>query len=116
MSAQAGVWNFDGRQAKRDVLDKLNESISQVGSDGQKAVFDGSVGMLYRAFHTTLESHLECQPYTSSRGCVITWDGRLDNRDDLLPELHNDLASDQTDVAIVAAAFDKRSEEHTSEL
>lgn len=107
MSAQAGVWNFDGRPADRDLLDKLNEGISQGGSDGQKVVFDGSVGMLYRAFHTTLESHLECQPYTSSRGCVITWDGRLDNRDDLISELHNDLAFDQTDVAIVAAAFDK---------
>jgi asparagine synthase (glutamine-hydrolysing) len=31
---------------------------------------------------------------------VITWDGRLDNRDELMPQLH-------TDLAIVAAAFER---------
>src|SRR5260370_36901109 len=63
--------------------------------------------MTYRALHATLESNLERQPYVSARGDVITWDGRLDNRDDLILQFHNDLTTDHTDIAIVAAAFER---------
>jgi asparagine synthase (glutamine-hydrolysing) len=107
MSVQAGIWNFDGQSAQTDLLDQLSDSIAQYGPDGTERLCMGSVGMLYRPFHTTLESRLERQPYVSSRGYVITWDGRLDNREDLIPEVHNDLTADQTDVAIVATAFEK---------
>jgi len=34
------------------------------------------------------------------------WDGRLDNRNELIAQLCNDMTDDQSDVAIVAAAFD----------
>ena len=68
---------------------------------------DGSVALLYRPFHTTAESRREKQPYFSHRGFVLTWDGRLDNRDELIAELRSDLEANPTDVAIVAAAFDR---------
>ncbi|MGA7291189.1 MAG: asparagine synthase-related protein, partial [Terriglobales bacterium] len=38
---------------------------------------------------------------------VITWDGRLDNRADLISELRDSLTVNSTDVAIVAAAYEK---------
>jgi len=38
---------------------------------------------------------------------VITWDGRLDNRADLVSELRDSLTFDSTDVTIVAAAYEK---------
>src|SRR5260370_38319376 len=60
--------------------------------------------MLYRPFHTTTESRLERQPRISESGKILTWDGRLDNRDELIKQLVNVLKDDQTDVAIVAAA------------
>ncbi len=107
MSMQAGIWNFDGEPVKREILTRISASIAEYGPDGEKTHFDGSVGMLYRPFHTTLESHVEHQPYVSVSGRVITWDGRLDNRDELIPQLCNDLTADQTDVAIIAAAFDR---------
>jgi asparagine synthase (glutamine-hydrolysing) len=63
--------------------------------------------MLYRAFHTTAESRLEHQPYISVSGKVITWDGRLDNRDELVSQLGDVVKEDCTDVAIVASAFER---------
>ena len=66
-----------------------------------------TVKILYRAFHTTKESHREKQPCISPSGAVITWDGRLDNRAELISELSDSLTNGSTDVAIVAMAFEK---------
>lgn len=109
MSAQAGIWNFDGRQVDRAFLEKLSSAIEQYGPDKGDTYIDGSIGMVYRAFHTTLESDLEHQPHLSPQGLVITWDGRLDNREDLILQLYEDLISprSETDVAIVMAAFER---------
>jgi asparagine synthase (glutamine-hydrolysing) len=106
MSAQAGAWNFDSRPVDQALLGKLGLAIEPYGPDGGNTHVDGSIGMVYRAFHTTQESRLERQPHRSAIGNVITWDGRLDNSDDLIPRLRNNLTADLTDVAIVAAAFE----------
>lgn len=105
MSAQAGVWNFNGNPVDETFLDKLASAIDQYGPDGGNVYIDGPIAMVYRAFHTTAESRLERQPYVTDRGNVITWDGRLDNRDELIRQLWEKLTVDLTDVAIVAAAF-----------
>src|SRR5216684_426232 len=107
MSAQVGIWNFDGKPADRILLGKLSSGLQQYGPDCSTAHIDGSIGMAYRAFHTSPESRLERQPYRSARGNMITWDGRLDNREELIPELWADLVDDRTDVAFVACAFDR---------
>src|SRR5882762_2748989 len=107
MSAQAGVWNFDGKPVDPGLLRMLSESLKQQGPDGESRFLDVSIAMLYHPFHTTLESRIEKQPYRSSIGLVFTWDGRLDNREELIRQLHNDLTDDQSDVAIVAAAFER---------
>jgi asparagine synthase (glutamine-hydrolysing) len=106
MSAQAGMWNFDRRPIDQVVLEKLSVAIEQYGPDGGDVFVDGSIAMVYRAFHTTLESRAERQPYRSMCGNVFTWDGRLDNREELILQLNNHLAGDHTDVRIVAAAFE----------
>lgn len=107
MSVQAGIWNFDGRPVDRKLLESLSESLSQQGPDGESWYMGGSVALLYRPFHTTAESRQEKQPYTSSRGSILTWDGRLDNREVLIAELRSDLDASPTDLAIFLAAFDR---------
>ena len=106
MSVQAGIWNFDGRPVNRNLLAEISESLKQQGPDGESCYVDGSIGLLYRPFHTTADSRREKQPYVSHRGFIFTWDGRLDNRDELVSGLRSELQADPTDVAIVAAAFD----------
>jgi len=107
MSVQAGIWNFDGQPVDRKLLENLSESLSQQGPDGESCYVENSIALLYRPFHTTAESRREKQPYTSSRGLILTWDGRLDNRDVLISDLRSDLDPSPTDVAIFATAFDR---------
>src|SRR6266404_6307963 len=107
MSAQAGAWNFDGKPVDEAFFEKLGSAIEQFGPDAGHAYIHGSIGIWYRAFHTTLESRIERQPHVSACGNVITWDGRIDNRDELIPLLSEELVSDQTDIAIVVAAFER---------
>ena len=37
----------------------------------------------------------------------MTWDGRLDNRDELIPQLRSDLVVPWTDLMIVAVAYER---------
>ena len=107
MSVQAGVWNFDGRPIDRELIEDLSASLKQQGPDGESTYVDGSIALIYRPFHTTVESHREKQPYVSRRGFIFTWDGRLDNREVLIADLRGDLDASPTDLAIFAAAFDR---------
>jgi asparagine synthase (glutamine-hydrolysing) len=107
MSAQAGVWNSDGRPIELQLLKDFSNSLKLQGPDGEFSYVEGSVALLYRPFHTTIESRRERQPHVSRKGFVVTWDGRLDNREDLIAELQGHLDVEPTDVDIVAAAFDR---------
>src|SRR5260370_3450291 len=146
MSCQWGMWNFDGRAVDRQFLAALGDSIDQYGPDGGGEYLQslaagshyaywagdngmakqgkqlsmevrGSFAMIHRAFHTNKESRLERQPYVSRRGNVMTWDGRLDNRDELIRALAYALSTEHstsviggagkaTDVAIVMASWE----------
>ena len=105
MSALGGIYNFDDAPVDRDMLVNLGRRFGSHGPDGGREIVSNSVGIVYRAFHTTRESRLEKQPFVSSEGHIIAWDGRLDNREELIALLRNDLDADQTDVAIVMAAY-----------
>jgi asparagine synthase (glutamine-hydrolysing) len=107
MSVQAGVWNFDGRPIDHELIEDISAALKQQGPDGESRHLGRSIALIYRPFHTTSESCREKQPYVSRRGFVLTWDGRLDNREVLIPDLRGDLEVSPTDVAIVAAAFDR---------
>jgi len=107
MSVQAGIWNFDGRPVDPKQIEDISEFLKQQGPDGESRYVDASVALLYRPFHTTAESRCVKQPHSSHRGFILTWDGRLDNRCTLIADLRNDLETNPTDVAIVAAAFDR---------
>ncbi len=107
MSAQAGMWNFDGRPADLGLLARMADAIARYGPDGGGQYVSGAVAMIYRAFHTTKESRFEIQPHVTRRGFVMTWDGRLDNRKELIELLGGDLDARETDVAIVGRAFDQ---------
>jgi asparagine synthase (glutamine-hydrolysing) len=107
MSVQAGIWNFDGKQADPSLVEGFSAALQQQGPDGESLYSEGPIALIYRPFHSTYESRREKQPYISQRGFVITWDGRLDNRDELVAEFRSDLDGTAADIAIVASAFDR---------
>lgn len=108
MSTQAGQWNFEGEPVRKGLLDRISALSAEYSPDGEMNYCQGGLGMLYRPLHTIPESPLERQPYVSKTGNIATWDGRLDNRDELIRQLERVLPrDDRTDVAIVMAAFEQ---------
>lgn len=105
MSVQFGRWNLDGRPVDPAYLWKVRGMLAPYGPDGEGTYIEDSVAILYRPFHTTKESRRETQPVLLPSGEVLTWDGRLDNREDLISSLRDRLSIDSTDAAIVAAAY-----------
>lgn len=105
MSAQFGRWNFDGKPVDREYLEKVKPLVGPYGPDNAGSYFNGNASIFYYAFHTTKESRHETQPHITASGAVITWDGRLDNRAELIRQLRNVLKINSADVSIVAAAY-----------
>jgi asparagine synthase (glutamine-hydrolysing) len=107
MSAQFGRWNFDGRPVDRDYLEKAKAFIAPYGPDDASSYSKSNISVLYHSFYTTKESRRETQPYVTASGAVLTWDGRLDNRAQLILELDDTISINSTDIDIVAAAYDR---------
>jgi asparagine synthase (glutamine-hydrolysing) len=107
MSVQFGRWNFEGQSAAPASMEKVSAVLAPYGPDSNESYSKGGIRILYHSFHTTKESRCEKQPYISQSGTVITWDGRLDNRADLINELRDSLTIEAADVAIVAASYEK---------
>lgn len=105
MSVQFGKCNFDGKPVDPKDLDQVRQVLAPFGPDGEGYICKDNIGIVYRAFHTTKESRLENQPHVSASGTTITWDGRLDNREDLIGELRGEVSANSTDLSIVAAAY-----------
>ena len=98
MSVQFGRWNFEGQPPTPEYIEKVSAALAPYGPDSDGSYSNGGIRILYRAFHTTKESRRERQPHISPSGAVITWDGRLDNRTELISELRDSLDPDSTDV------------------
>ena len=107
MSIQFGRWNFDGSPIEPDFLENVKCAVSSADLEESSAYVKANIGILYFPFHTTKESRCEVQPYLLSNKTVLTWDGRLDNRRELLRELNSGLSLDSSDVFIVAAAYER---------
>jgi asparagine synthase (glutamine-hydrolysing) len=105
MSAQFGRWNFDGRPIDLQYLHEVANLLSPYGPDRQHFHVADGLAFQFFAFHTTKESRRETQPHLSQSGDVITWDGILDNREELARELGPEGAMDATDLSIVASAW-----------
>lgn len=107
MSAQAGVFYFDLRPVDPAVIVSLGRSIDAYGPDRSGQYIAPGVAMVHRALDITPEDCCEHQPFISPRGNVMTWDGRLDNREDLLFQLWHDLDHSRSDVALAMAAYER---------
>lgn len=105
MSAFGGILNFDGMPVDHGILIAMGQRLAARGPDGGSQVKCGSVAMVYRAFHTNKQSRLEIQPLLSVGGQVLCFDGRLDNREELISILDDQLRGQRTDVAIVMASY-----------
>jgi len=107
VSMHAGIWNLAGKPVVKDSFATLGGEGTTKCSRDQVIFLEECVGILHRPSCATTSYDLEKQPYRSTGGAVIAWDGRLDNRDELSSELLNGSGAESSDVSIVGAAFDR---------
>jgi asparagine synthase (glutamine-hydrolysing) len=107
MSVIFGRWNVDGAPLESGYVEKVRPTLARYSPDVSSTYSDSFVSILYHAFHTTRESHLETQSLLTRSGAVLTWDGRLDNRGELIGQLKELRSHDCDDMSIVAAAYEQ---------
>jgi asparagine synthase (glutamine-hydrolysing) len=105
MSQQAGIWHYDQRPVSSEQFAAFDRQLTLQGPDSHGEYSEPGFAMLHRAFYITAEDALETQPVRTIHGTVLTWDGRLDNRDELLSALGRTAFDLPTDAEIVAAAL-----------
>nr|WP_319566043.1 asparagine synthase-related protein [uncultured Rhodoferax sp.] len=84
MSAIAGALFLDDRPYPGDLLARMIDAAPPRGLDGATTWQSGSAGMIRFANVTTPESVGEKQPFASPSGAIALFDGRLDNRGELI--------------------------------
>jgi asparagine synthase (glutamine-hydrolysing) len=84
MSGLAGLWNLDGRPVDRAIVSSMASTIAHRGTDRFGLWSDGPIGFACQLLRVTPESATECQPVTDHIGNMLVFDGRLDNREELL--------------------------------
>jgi asparagine synthase (glutamine-hydrolysing) len=117
MSVQTGLWMFKNAALDTRQLEHVAHCGQQYGPDRTSHRYFRSTGMIFQAFDMRKPSPLEVQPHQSAAGTIVMWDGRLDNRDELLDLLENkgehlrdrsvEPFETDADVAIVHAFYDR---------
>jgi asparagine synthase (glutamine-hydrolysing) len=84
----AGIYNTDGRPIDPVLLERLAEPVRSGALDGCRSWSDGPVGFVCCMRHTTPESlSHHSAPVTAAAKLPICFDGRLDNRTELMHRL-----------------------------
>ena len=109
VSGIVGVWNLDGQPLEEAVLARMSATLVHQGPDGEGRWLAGPVGLACQLRRITPESLTETQPLVGPSGSVLVFDGRLDNRKELLSLLNGEpgVAADSPDPALVLALFAK---------
>lgn len=113
MSGLAGCLMLDDAPFDCGFLARAAAATPYLGPDGVETWTDGRMGMVRFRHATTPEAVDERQPATDERtGLAVCFDGRLDNRDELLRDLRRSgpngvvgLDRNTTDGAVVLALF-----------
>jgi asparagine synthase (glutamine-hydrolysing) len=108
MSGIVAIWNLDGKPVEREVLARMSATMAHRGLDGEEVWIEGPVGFACQLSRVTPESEKETQPLVGPSGTVVVFDGRLDNREELLESLKDSyqVSSSSPDPDLVLAAYE----------
>jgi asparagine synthase (glutamine-hydrolysing) len=107
VSRIVALLNRDGRPARPDTLRQLIAPLRHSAADGPRFWVSGAAGLAYQClrFSSSLD---EIQPAVQPPSIAVCFDGRLDNREELIHMLSADLtadAADLSDAALVLACY-----------
>src|ERR1051325_11583882 len=83
MGVQYGIWTFDRAGIATQELADVRAALASGESGRVFEYTETAMQMLYFPVHATSESESDEQPFRSRAGHVVTWDGRLDNREEI---------------------------------
>src|SRR5271155_1631934 len=106
MSSQTGVFYFDLRPVPLRVEQELFNALGAADTDARGKYVAPGLVLAHAATWIDHVAENERQPHTSILGNIITFDGRLDNRPDLLLRLRDSLHGEQTDCALALSAYE----------
>jgi asparagine synthase (glutamine-hydrolysing) len=106
MSSQTGVFYFDLRPVPLVLEQELFNALGPADRDARGKDVGPGLVLAHAAIWIDDFAANERQPHTSALGNKITFDGRLDNRQDLLQRLCGYLHGDQTDCAMALSAYE----------
>ena len=106
MSSQTGVLYFDERPVPLEIEQQLFRALGDADTDARGKHVGTGLVLAHAATWIDDLAQNERQPHTSVLGNAITFDGRLDNRQDLLLRLRDHLHGEQTDSALALSAYE----------
>jgi asparagine synthase (glutamine-hydrolysing) len=104
MHTQFGLWNFDGQSVALARIARV-KSIIALSSTESRGEFAGA-GIYLLHLHENEGAGAD-QPFCARSGCVILWDGRLDNRPELVDALSGEVSREASEVEVVGAAYQR---------
>ncbi len=119
LGAIAGAVHVDGRDMTEALLASILRAAVPRGFDGVRHWHDGPAGLIRFAHATTPEAVGEVQPFVSDRsGAIMVFDGRLDNRAELIAQLgaQGEAMKAAPDGEIALALFDRRGDDYVTSL
>ncbi len=108
MSGIAALFHTEGSPAERSTVERMLAVVPYRGIDGLGVWHRGPVAMGHARLCTTVEASAETSPFVDDNaGLVLSMDGRLDNRDDLIKELtaHGHRVHTGTDAEIMLRSW-----------
>jgi asparagine synthase (glutamine-hydrolysing) len=115
MKMQLGLLHLTDQVASREDRVKLLGALAQRSFETSGEVFAGPLLMAYRGDRITFEEESEIQPFPQ-RPYILTWDGRLDNREEIAKRTGIRDSSRLPDSAIVLKAIKTVGEGVVSDL
>lgn len=108
VSGFAAIFNRGGAPASLPILNSIVSRLAHRGPDGKDSLLLGAAALGHRHFRITPEEAGESQPlHDPDRGLALVFDGRLDNRADLLAALGINAEQDASlsDATLVLQAY-----------
>lgn len=102
MGSVAGIVYWDGRPLEASDLTRVASATAHRPADGASAAVHGPVGLARRRFDTTSTEDYDQPLYDENGGVRFVFDGRLDNREDLIRSLGLDGTPSDARLALAA--------------
>ena len=118
MSGLVGIWNRDEAPVSPALLASLNQTLVHRGPDGAHQWIGDGIGLAYQLSRVTPESASEIQPVVHPAGLALVFDGRLDNRDEILAQTRDvpHITAQSPDSALILALYQRCGERFAEHL